>query len=81
MELLSAGFVWSPPAGGPFWPGSFGDLEGASTDLIDGGCDERCEAVVSESPEDGMVGHGRAGLGDGGLATVKVASEAGHQLR
>lgn len=65
MEPFSMGFCdcSTAPAGiasCPFWPFSFGDLEGASTDLIEGGCDERgevrAEADATELPEEVMMG-------------------------
>jgi hypothetical protein len=69
MEPFSAGFCRfsTPPAGitgSPFRPFILGDLVGASTDLIDGGCEERGEirgealgeADATECPEDVMMG-------------------------
>jgi hypothetical protein len=62
MEPFSADFGCSGRRECPFWPFNFGDLEGASTDLIEGGCDEggetRGEADASEFREDVMVGCG-----------------------
>jgi hypothetical protein len=70
MDPFSAGFgegaCSMAPAGrtgSPFRPFSFGDLEGASTDLIDGGCDERGEADATEAPEfAAMMGGGWFGV-------------------
>jgi hypothetical protein len=60
MEPFSLGFGCSGRRECPFWPFSFGDLEEASTDLIEGGCDERGdtrdEADASEFRDDVMVG-------------------------
>jgi hypothetical protein len=56
MEPLSAGFdkgstalLGTPDC--PLWPFSFGDFAGASSDLTDGGCDERGEADDTELVE------------------------------
>lgn len=65
MEPFSAGFCGCSMAptgitGSPFRPFILGDLVGASTDLIDGGCEERGEALgeadATECPEDVMMG-------------------------
>jgi len=74
MEPFSTGFCncSMPPtamAGAPFWPLSFGDLAGASTDLIDGGCEERGEMCgeargdedATECPDEVMAGDRRPG--------------------
>lgn len=53
----------------PFWPFNLGDLVGASTDRIDGGCDERGETRgdgrgefdTTDCPEDVMAGEARIG--------------------
>jgi hypothetical protein len=62
MEPFSLGFGCSGRRECPFWPFSFGDLEAASTDLIEGGCDERGdtrdEADASEFRDDVMMGCG-----------------------
>jgi len=70
IDPFSAGF-WgcSKPPGGetefPFWPFSFGDREGASTDLSEGACDEwgetRGDAVATEFLDEVMVKQGEAG--------------------
>jgi len=54
----------------PFWPFIFGDLVGASTDLMDGGCEERGEMRgdargdedATECPEDVMMGDEALGV-------------------
>jgi hypothetical protein len=72
MEPFSAGFCSCSMAptgitGSPFRPFILGDLVGASTDLIDGGCEDRGEirgealgeADATECPEDVMMGNDR----------------------